>query len=83
MALIIGNSAQAFCGFYVAKADGSLYNQLPKVVFVRNGRNSVIIMSSDYCGAPSDFAMIVPTPKVLHQDQVRTIDAKIIMHLDS
>ena len=40
-------------------------------------------MSSDYRGAPSDFLMIVPTPKVLHQDQVRTVDAKIITHLDS
>jgi len=43
----------------------------------------VIIMSSDYRGALSDFAMTLPTPKVLHQDQVRTVYAKIIMHLDS
>lgn len=83
IALFIANSAQAFCGFYVAKADGSLYNQSSKVVFVRDGRNSVITMSSDYRGAPSDFAMIVPTPKVLNRDQVRTVDAKIITHLDS
>ncbi len=76
-------SAQAFCGFYVAKADGSLYNQSSKVVFVRDGRKSVITMSSDYRGAPKDFAMIVPTPRVLRRDQIDTVDAKIIAHLDS
>ena len=43
----------------------------------------MITMSSGYRGAPSDFAMIVPTRKVLHRDQVRADDAKIITHLDS
>lgn len=81
--VFLANTAQAFCGFYVAKADGSLYNQSSKIVFVRDGKNSVITMSSDYRGAPSDFAMIVPTPKVLRQEQVRTVDAKVIAHLDS
>lgn len=76
-------TAQAFCGFYVAKADGSLYNQSSKVVFVRDGRKSVITMSSDYRGAAKDFAMIVPTPRVLRRDQIDTVDAKIVTHLDS
>lgn len=74
--------AQAFCGFYVAKADGSLYNEASKVVFTRNGRQSVITISSDYRGAARDFAMIVPTPKVLRRNQIRTVDAKTVQHLD-
>ncbi|MGH1576233.1 DUF2330 domain-containing protein [Planktotalea sp.] len=81
---VFGTSeASAFCGFYVAKADGALYNQSSKVVFVRDGNKSVITMSSDYRGAPADFAMIVPTPKVLRRDQIQTVDAKIVAHLDS
>lgn len=46
IALVMGCSlsAEAFCGFYVAKADGSLYNQSSKVVFVRDGRKSTITM---------------------------------------
>lgn len=80
---LLFSPAFAFCGFYVAKADGSLYNQSSKVVFVRDGKRSTITMSSDYRGAPSEFAMIVPTPKVLRRDQVRTVDAKIVNHLDS
>ncbi|MEO1363198.1 MAG: DUF2330 domain-containing protein [Pseudomonadota bacterium] len=75
--------ADAFCGFYVAKADGSLYNQSSKVVFVRDGRKSTITMSSDYRGAASDFAMIVPTPRVLRRDKIDTVDAEIVTHLDS
>jgi len=73
--------AHAFCGFYVAKADGKLYNQASKVVYVRDGRNSVITMSSDYRGEAKDFAMIVPTPKVLKREQIRTPKAETIKHL--
>ncbi|WP_323767293.1 DUF2330 domain-containing protein [Antarctobacter sp.] len=75
-------SAQAFCGFYVAKADGSLFNESSKVVFVRDGDRSVITMSSDYRGEPQDFALIVPTPRVLLRDQIRTVEAETVKHLD-
>lgn len=81
--ILWGASAQAFCGFYVAKADGKLYNKASKVVYVRNGRNSVITMSSDYRGAPKDFAMIIPTPKVLKRDQIRTVQSETVDHLDA
>lgn len=77
------SAAQAFCGFYVAKADGSLYNQSSKVVFVRDGNRSVITMSSDYRGAAKDFAIIVPTPKVLKREQVGTVEPETVTHLDS
>lgn len=76
-------SAAAFCGFYVAKADGKLYNRASKVVFVRNGTISVITMSSDYRGEASDFAMVVPTPRVLERDEIRTVSEKTVAHLDS
>lgn len=76
-------SAQAFCGFYVARADGALYNEASKVVFVRDGRQSTITMSSDYRGDPSEFALIVPTPKVLREDQIREVSSDIIDHLDA
>ncbi len=82
-ALTLANSASAFCGFYVARADGALYNEASKVVFVRDRNLSTITMSSDYQGAPKDFAMIVPTPKVLKRKQVRTVDAKTVNHLDA
>ncbi|MFT4716143.1 MAG: hypothetical protein ACI861_000345 [Paracoccaceae bacterium] len=76
-------TAQAFCGFYVARADGNLYNEASKVVYVRDGQKSVITMSSDYKGPAKEFAMIVPTPKVLKRAQVRTVKPETIAHLDA
>jgi len=76
-------AAHAFCGFYVARADGELYNQASKVVYVRDGRRTVITMSSDYRGEPSDFALIVPTPKVLGEGDIRTVMAETVDHLDA
>jgi hypothetical protein len=75
-------AAHAFCGFYVARADGELYNQGSMVVYTRSGNTSVITMSSDYTGSPAEFAMIVPTPKVLNRDQVTTVPADTVAHLD-
>ena len=81
-ASLFATNANAFCGFYVARADGELFNDASKVVFVRDGRKSVITMSSDYRGSAKDFAMIVPTPKVLQRNQVRTVKPATIDHLD-
>ncbi len=75
--------AAAFCGFYVAKADGALYNQSSKVVFVRDRGRSVITMSSDYRGAARDFALIVPMPRVPKREDIATVSAKTVTHLDA
>lgn len=80
--ILFAASAQAFCGFYVAKADGDLFNESSKVVFVRDGNRSVITMSSDYRGAPRDFALVVPTPRVLLREEIRTVEAETVKHLD-
>lgn len=75
-------AAQAFCGFYVSRADGSLYNQGSRVIYTRVNRTSVITMASDYSGPAADFAMVVPTPFVLQKNQVKIVDAKTVDHLD-
>ncbi len=77
-----GVTAQAFCGFYVAKADGDLFNEGSRVVYFREGTLSVITMASDYKGAAEDFAMIVPTPVVLPRPSIQTVDPKTVQHLD-
>jgi hypothetical protein len=76
------SAAQAFCGFYVARADGELFNRASTVVYTRVKDTSVITMSSDYQGSPAEFAMIVPTPKVLDRDQVTTVPSATVAHLD-
>ena len=54
--------ALAFCGFYVAKADSSLYNQASQVIIARDEDRTVLTMSNDYQGEAEDFAMVVPVP---------------------
>ncbi|MEM9508478.1 MAG: DUF2330 domain-containing protein, partial [Cyanobacteria bacterium P01_E01_bin.35] len=75
--------ALAFCGFYVAKADSSLYNQASQVIIARDGRRTVLTMSNDYQGDVKDFAMVIPVPVVLTEEQVNIADPKIIERLDA
>jgi hypothetical protein len=75
--------AWAFCGFYVAKADTKLYNQASQVVIARNGDRTILTMANDYQGDVKDFALVVPVPVVLQQDQVNVGDPQIIEHLDA
>ena len=79
---LIAPAAQAFCGFYVAQADGELFNKASMLVYTRVNDTSVITMSSDYRGDPAEFAMIVPTPKVLDRSQVTTVPSATVAHLD-
>ena len=74
--------ALAFCGFYVAKADTSLYNRASQVIIARDDERTVLTMSNDYQGEVKDFAMVVPVPVILKEDQVHVGEAKILQRLD-
>jgi len=50
LALCAGH-AQAFCGFFVGKADTNLFNDASKVVMVRDGGRTTINMLNDYQGS--------------------------------
>ena len=76
-ALLLSIQAQAFCGFYVAKADASLFNNKSEVIMVRNGNRNVITMSSDFRGDLSEFAMVVPVPTVLAEKDIRVVERRI------
>ncbi len=74
--------ALAFCGFYVAIADTDLYNQASQVIIARDGQRTILTMSNDYQGEAKDFAMVVPVPVVLKEEQVHINEAKILKRLD-
>ena len=76
-------AAVAFCGFYVSKADAKLYNRASQVVIARDGNRTILTMANDYQGEVKDFALVVPVPVVLKEDQVRIGDPKIIERLDA
>jgi hypothetical protein len=79
----IAGEVQAFCGFYVAKADAKLYNQTSQVAIARSGNKTVLTMANDYQGEVKDFAIVVPVPVVLKQEQVQVGNAKVMAHLDA
>jgi hypothetical protein len=81
--LTMAPAAWAFCGFYVAKADTSLYNQASQVIIARDGDRTVLTMANDYQGEVEDFALVVPVPVILSEDQVNVGDPAIIERLDS
>ncbi len=74
--------AHAFCGFYVAKADTDLYNKASQVAIARQGDRTILTLSNDYQGAPSDFAMVVPVPTVIKQEQVTVTAPEVLSRLD-
>ncbi len=80
--MIFAPKALAFCGFYVAKADTRLYNQASQVIIARDGDRTILTMANDYQGDVKDFALVVPVPVVLEQEQVQVGNPKIIERLD-
>ncbi|AFZ43174.1 Protein of unknown function DUF2330 [Halothece sp. PCC 7418] len=76
-------AAFAFCGFYVAQADGDLYNQASQVIITRDGKRTVLTMANDYQGEMEDFALVVPVPVILKEEQVQVQDSEIIERIDS
>jgi hypothetical protein len=75
--------AAAFCGFYVGKADASLYNEASQVVLARNANRTVISMMNDYKSELTEFALVVPVPVVLEKSQIHIGDREIFKHLDA
>jgi hypothetical protein len=81
--IILAKPAWAFCGFYVASSDAKLYNKASQVIIARNGDRTILTMANDYQGEVKDFALVVPVPVVLTQDQVRVSDPTILERLDT
>lgn len=76
-------SAHAFCGFYVAKADTKLFNRASQVVLVRSEDKTVLTMANDFQGDPKEFAVVIPVPTFLEKDQIHVGERTVIEHLDA
>ncbi|MCB9701548.1 MAG: DUF2330 domain-containing protein [Myxococcales bacterium] len=74
--------ADAFCGFYVSGADAKLFNNATLVVMMREGTRTVLSMQNNYQGPPEDFAMVVPVPVVLQEENVKTLPHEVFEHVD-
>jgi uncharacterized protein (TIGR03382 family) len=74
--------AAAFCGFYVAGADAELYNNATMVVLMRDGTRTVLSMQNNYQGPAQDFAMVVPVPVVLQEQDVKVLPREVFDRVD-
>lgn len=83
LTVISASSAQAFCGFYVAKAGTDLFNESSKVALVRDGDRTVITMANDYQGELTEFAMVIPVPTAITREQVHISNPALLKHLDA
>ncbi|MEM9068155.1 MAG: DUF2330 domain-containing protein [Myxococcota bacterium] len=79
---LLPSSTRAFCGFYVGGADASLYNDATMVVLMRDGTKTVLSMQNNYEGPPEAFALVVPVPEVLQEENVRTLPRSIFERVD-
>jgi len=75
--------AQAFCGFYVGRADAQLYNHASQVVMVHDGDRTVLSLMNDYEGEPEEFALVIPVPVVLQQGQIHIGNRELFQRIDS
>ena len=81
--VVVTTTAQAFCGFYVARADTSLFNKASQVVLVRDNNRTVITMANDFEGDVEDFAVVIPVPTKIEREQINVGDRAIVQHLDA
>lgn len=82
-ALGIPERASAFCGFYVAGADTHLYANATMTVLMRDGTRTVLSMQNNYQGPPEAFALVIPVPTVLQQDQVKVLPKEVFARVDA
>jgi|SRR5580658_496894 Na+-translocating ferredoxin:NAD+ oxidoreductase RnfD subunit len=75
--------AFGFCGFYVAQADATLFNKSSKVVLAWDAGRASVTMASDYQGDPKEFALVVPVPTIVAEDDIRVVDNRLIDKLDA
>ncbi|MFQ5983220.1 MAG: DUF2330 domain-containing protein, partial [Woeseiaceae bacterium] len=81
--LAVTTNALAFCGFFVAKADTSLFNRASQVVLVRDRNRTVITMANDFQGDVKDFAVVIPVPTFIERGQINVAERGLIDHLDA
>lgn len=60
-----------------------MVNKSSQVIMVRDGQRTVITMSNDFSGSVDDFAMVVPVPTVLEEDDIRVANQGIFDRLDA
>ncbi|MET0552162.1 MAG: DUF2330 domain-containing protein [Vicinamibacteria bacterium] len=83
LAALSAEPARAFCGFYVAKADTTIFNNASQVAIARDGDRTVMTMANDFRGDLSEFAVVIPVPTVVKREEIAVSDKALLDHLDA
>jgi hypothetical protein len=79
---LTGN-AHAFCGTYVGSAGSDLYAHASQVGLARQGNRTTLTLANDYDGDLTEFAILIPVPEVLSEDDVRLVDTNVFKRADT
>jgi hypothetical protein len=82
-AALCAEPARAFCGFYVAKADTTIFNNASQVAIARDGDRTVMTMANDFRGDLKEFAVVIPVPTVVKREEIAVADKSLLDHLDA
>lgn len=80
---LLPTQAFAFCGFYVGGAGAEMFADATQVVLMRDGTTTVLSMQNRYDGPVDDFAMVVPVPQVLMEENVKTLPQDVFDKVDT
>jgi hypothetical protein len=74
---------QSFCGFYVSTGNSKIFNQASEVILVRDGNKNTVTMKSDFKGDVKDFAIVIPVPTVLKENDIKLVSNSIFDKLNT
>lgn len=67
--------AVACCGLYISSdEDAELLDEATQVVLMRDGTHTAMTIQSSYRGPARDFAMIIPVPHTIEEEDVWVVD---------
>ena len=75
--------AAAFCGTYVGSPGVELTNQTSQVIISRQGTHTTLSLANDYEGDATNFAMLIPVPTVLGEDDIATVSPELFQRFDN
>jgi hypothetical protein len=69
----LSTPVHAFCGTFVGQAGEDLVNRTSEVILARSGTRTTLTLTNDYEGSLSQFALLIPVPVVLQEEDVRVL----------
>ena len=75
--------AHAFCGTYVGGAGSEFFNEYAQVAVVRSGEKTTLTIVNDIQGTFDSFALILPVPEVILENQARVLEPAVFERLDA